>query len=246
MPEPITAPSPAVNQAQPAPAAGATQDAATPTPATQGTTQPPATQGSAEEQKLVDIRALHESREQIRALRTELDALKLQQQYHPQQLPQQQQQFQQPANDVARQLEELWEDDPRKAMQAEVMMALNWYDNSNAEMDRQEEKLASQYTDFNNYRAQIRGYLRSIPVAERAKPGMVESAYYFVKGQSTDTLLKQREEEFMKKMGAGRNATGIGYGGMPTTPTTDAPTFEQQEMAAKMGMSVEDYMKHRR
>jgi len=227
----------AVNQTPTAPVAGAIPTATPQAPATQGPAQ--------DEQKMVDLRALQESREQIKSLRAELDMVRA----GPQQygMPQQQQYQAPPQENYQQQLENLWDEDPRKAMQAEVMMALNWYDASNAAVDKQEETLASKYTDFNNYRGQIRSYLRGIPVAERTKPGMVESAYYFVKGQSTDDILKQREEELMKKYHAGGMAGGLRYGATSASTSAADPStasMEQKMQADKMGMSIEDYMKN--
>ena len=221
--------------------ANASQTANTQAPASQAPVQAPL----GDEQKMVDLRALQESREQIKSLRAELDMMRTVPQY-----PQQQQQYQYqapPQENVSQQLEALWDEDPRKAMQAEVMMALNWYDASNASVDKQEEVLASKYTDFNNYRGKIRSYLRSIPVAERVKPGMVESAYYFVKGQSTDDILKQREEELLKKYHAGGMAGGLTYGTTSSSTSNTDPqqaTMAQKVQADKMGMSIEDYMKN--
>ena len=219
----------------------------TPTSPAPATTAPTQTPDGANEQKMVDLRALQESRDQIKSLRAELDLVRQTQQYQAPPAAQQYGAQVPPQEDIHQQLENLWDEDPRKAMQTEVMMALNWYDASNAAVDKQEEALAGKYTDFNNYRSQIRSYLRGIPVAERTKPGMVESAYYFVKGQSTDDILKQREEELLRKYHAGGMASGISYGATSASTSANDPstaTPAQRAQAAKMGQTIEDYMKH--
>lgn len=130
-------------------------------------------------------------------------------------------------------------------MQTEVMMALSWYDSTNAELDSQEHQIAGKYKDFDQYRTEVRRYLRSIPVSDRARPGMVESAYYFVKGRGADNLLKAKEEELLKRIRAGEAVQGITHGTMPSSASDQQPlkpTQEQINAAAAMGMKVEDYM----
>jgi len=223
-----------------------------------GTTPPVADTGTPapeDPQKMVPLAALHEERNNTKALKDEIDALK-QAMYSTPQQPQQQQnpyqQQQQPYNpqqnqqqQMSQQLEEMWDDDPRKAMQTEVMMALNWYDQANASVDVQESQAAKAHTDFDNYRNEVRQYIRTLPVTERSNPGMVESAYYFVKGRYSDDVVKKSEEAILAKIRAGEYAQGINYGaGSPAVPVTAAQATPQQaQMAANMGMSVEDYMK---
>ncbi len=231
---------------------GATPEpVATPPVPAQGTPEPTPAPGTppADGEKMVPLAALHEERNTTKSLKDEIEGLKQalytqpQQPQYPQQPQMQQQQY--PQNPMQNQqvvLEEMWEEDPRKAMQTEVMMALNWYDKANATVDQQEAQAAKSHPDFDTYRNEVRSYIRSLPVNERANPGMVESAYYFVKGRYADDHAKTREAELLAKMKAGQYAAGIPY----SAPAPAAPaqaTMEEAQMAANMGLSIEDYMK---
>lgn len=213
--------------------------------AAQGT---PAPEGGADgqpagDQKVVPLAALHESREREKALKAELEALKTYQPAQPQQYYSPQP-MQPQIDDVTAKLDGMWEEDPRRAMQTEILMAFNWYDSVGADLDAQEAKAKEGHTDFDTYRPKVREYLRSLPVAERAKPGVVESAYYFVKGQNADTLLSEQEKAIISKIRAGEAVQGIAAGastGAPAPQATQA-TPEQINAANAMGMKVEDYM----
>lgn len=142
-------------------------------------------------------------------------------------------------------IQRLWESDPQRAVQAEIMMAINWMDGVSANVDQQEESVASKYPDYNNFRNQIRGYLRTIPIAQRSQPGVIEAAYYFVKGQSVDTVVKSAQEEILRKIRAGESIQGFDTPSMSPAPSQTAPLNEDQKrVAAAMGMSAEDYQKY--
>lgn len=201
--------------------------------------------GQQQPAQTVDLRALHEAREQIKGLREELQTYKAAHQVTQYAQPvQQQQAFQ----DVGAQLEKMWEEDPRKAMQAEITMALQWYDSSNAEVDQQEEVASKRYADFDKYRGQIRKYLRSVPVSERIKPGMVESAFHFVKGMDVDNIIKAREEELLAKYRAGEMASGVTTAGASGTSagTGVKYTVDELKAAQAMNMPIEQYLKYKR
>lgn len=198
---------------------------------------------TAEGQKMVPLPALHEAREEVKALRAEMETLK--QTYGQTQVNSAPTYQAPPQNNMAAQLENLWEEDPRRAMQTEVMMALNWYDSTNAELDNQESQASSKHDDFDKYRNEVRSFLRRLPVTERNKPGVVELAYYQVKGQKADQMLSSREQEIIRKIRAGESIQGLE--GTVTASIQQQPvkaTVDQEKAALAMGIPVEEYMKH--
>ena len=144
-----------------------------------------------------------------------------------------------PQQDWQKQVEQLWETDPRKAVQAEIMAAVTWYDSVAANIDAQEHNLSSKYTDYNNYRNEVRKYVRSLPIEQRMKEGIVELAYYAVKGQKVDSTMeeirKKMEQEILDKINRGE-LTSTPAGTVTTPPTT--PTYqvtdEEKKVAAVM------------
>jgi hypothetical protein len=157
----------------------------------------------------------------------------------------------QPQDEYRKQLDHLWETDPRKAVQAEIMTAFTWYDTTQAQIDTQEHNLSTKYPDYNNVRNEIRNYIRSLPIEQRARDGVVELAYYAVKGQRVDSTLegmkKEWEADFLRRLQAGE-LTGVPAGAVsapPIIPSIQA-TAEERAVADAMGMSVEDYLKNRR
>lgn len=191
---------------------------------------------------------LGETKSQMQALKEELEILKQAGiggrqsgpgQYAPQAVPQ---------DHAHRQLEALWESDPKRAMQTELQMALQWYDQSNAAVEIQADEVAKKHADFNKYRSEVNRYLRTIPIETRTKPGVVEAAYFYVRGQKVDDLVNLSREELIAKIRNGERVQGLEgapAGAYQPAPTPDAkPTAEQINVAAAMNMSVEDYMKH--
>ena len=253
MPEPTATPNPAdpaANPGTPAPAGGATPN---PAPAT-----PPADGGQGgspaePDPKTVDLRALQESRDREKVLKGEIDALKtLYGNTPPGQGPAAPSQLPTAGDNVANvghKLEALWDEDPRKAMQTELMMAINWYDSTNTEVDVQSDAAATKYTDFDQYRTQINKYLRGLPVTERSRPGMVESAYFFIKGKGADALLTKKEEELRGRYAAGVGATGF-PGGTTTVATSGGQnvqlTADELKVAEAMGITPEQYAKNKK
>ena len=71
-------------------------------------------------------------------------------------------------------LEKLWQTDPRQAVQTEIMLAAQWQDNINAQVDGEAEQLAGKYADFNDYRNTAMRYVRALPLDQRARQGIVE------------------------------------------------------------------------
>jgi hypothetical protein len=145
------------------------------------------------------------------------------------------------------QLEHLWETDPRKAVQTEILAAMNWYDRINADVDSQEDQVASKYPDFNNYRSEVRGYIRQMPPDQRGKPGVVELAYYAVRGQKVDQLIEANTRELLRKIQAGEAVQGLGGGTFsapPVQPGVVTLTPEQQAVARAMHMDDASYIKH--
>jgi len=200
--------------------------------------------------KQVPLQALQEERgkrqdEHSRAdgLAKELDDLKAvvaNQQY-------QQQQPQQPQVDPRAELDQIWDDDPRKAVQVEIMYAMDWRDRIDSNLEVQADQLARQYPDFNNYRSTALGQVRSMPLNQRGGNKVLETAYFYVRGQNADVMMKNQEAELLEKYRRGE----ISAQGLATPPgsfSAPAPTGgisateEQMRVASAMGMSTEDYM----
>lgn len=261
MPEPITpAPGTAVNV--PNPPAPGVPEATPPAPGVKGE---PGTPPVKEEEKMVPLAALKESRDMIKDLKGQVDALQnavLPKQQTPspygfdnyghQSAPQQYVQPQHapqhdpyaPPVDPAAQM---YANNPRQAVQREIMMAFDWYDKTNTALDAQIDGLAGDHPDVANYRTDINKYLRTLPPQSRGQKGVAELAYYVVKGQNTDTLVSNSVQETLAKIKAGESVQGLTAStGASTAPVTDVkPSQEEANMAARMNMTVEEYMKHK-
>jgi hypothetical protein len=195
--------------------------------------------------------ALREEREKTQALKAELEILKQiagdnvlfdvagrpVPKAPQQQTPQNQQ-------DYTAQMEKMWEDDPRKAVQMEIMSAMTWRDSLEAGVDQQEMEAANKYKDFNKYRDTVRQYVKALPLDQRAKPGVVDLAYYVVKGQQSNNIYEQAQQELLRKIKAGEQVQGLAPGTHSQPPQQKGPTLtaEQLAVAEAMGLSPEDYI----
>ena len=199
---------------------------------------------------MVPITALHEEREKRQSLASEVEALKAQLSRssapaQPTMAP-----AAQPVTDdvmMRKQLDDLWRDDPRKAMQVETQIALNWRDNVEAYVDSQMEEMSNKYKDFGNYQKPVRQLLRQIPLDQRAKPGVVEAAFFMAKGQKTEDIIKAEVEARLKKMTsadlAAMSAGGSSGGGQPASSGLSP---EEKTAAMAMGISETEYLKFRK
>lgn len=151
------------------------------------------------------------------------------------------------------QLDDLWANNPREAFRVELGSAFNFYDRVNASVDQQEQQLASDdrfRSDFSQYQNQIRSYIRQLPVAQRGKPGIVELAYYVIKGQASGQAQHQSYQQgaaaaAQAAAAAAGNVMGTGGSGGPANPP--AQLTEQEKNAARvLGISEEDYQKNKR
>lgn len=230
------------------PPEGGNKPSATPPPEA----NKPGAQGDppANEDQTVPIRALHEEREKRQALQAESVALREQVDQLKGFLTNKPEEPAVPVqgdpNAFKQQLDELWETDPRKATQTEIQAAMDWYDRQNAGMQLQEDDAAKKFPDYNDYRTEIRTYLRKLPPQDRSKPGVVDLAYYASKGQKTDAIVQLKTEEILRKIKAGESVQGLNAG---TTPASSLPqgvqaTEEQVKVAEAMGMTLEDYLSH--
>jgi hypothetical protein len=147
---------------------------------------------------------------------------------------------------VSAELEKLWEEDPRKAVQMEILSAMSWRDQQDSAVDKQEMEAAKAHTDFNQYRDVIRQYVRALPLDQRSKQGVVELAYYVVKGQASDGIAERAQQELLKRIRAGENVQGLKPGTVSKAPSQKGPkvTDEIRAVAEMMNMSVEDYLKN--
>jgi len=264
MPEPVKAGDTAVAPAQPAKPAAEVKPGQ-PAPAAIGATPTPGAKPDESQPSMVPLAALQEERNKRQGLQAELEALRKvaggnmlfdingnpvsaqsQQGYQPpQQGYQPVQQAPQPQEDLRKKLDEMWESDPRKAVQTEMMMAFQYYDRVNGDLDRAVDDLSSKYSDFGDYRADVLRYSRSLPMEQRSAPVM-EAAYFFIKGQRANGLIDRERQEILRKIQAGENVQGLTPGvGSPLQPENKGKLSEDQLRAASaMGMTPEDYLKN--
>lgn len=192
---------------------------------------------------MVPLPALQEERSKRQELEAEVARLRSQVNQ-----PVQQQQSQGIAQiDPKVELEKLWDTDPRKAVQVEIMYAMDWRDRQDATLNSQADQLAMKYGDFNNYRSSALGYVRNLPAHQRGAPGILEAAYYMVRGQNVDQLLLARETELMEKYRRGEitaqqlTQPAGSFSAPLTAPGSVTLTQDQLAVAAAMGMTPESY-----
>lgn len=189
---------------------------------------------------MVPLPALQEERTKRQELEAEVGRLRAQ-------VAQPQQQQQAVAQvDPKIELEKLWDTDPRKAVQVEIMYAMDWRDRVDASLNTQADQLAMKYPDFNNYRSSTLGYIRTLPAHQRGAAGILEAAYYMVRGQNVDQLLQARETELLEKYRRGeitaqQLATPAGSFSAPTSPQGTVLTADQLAVASAMGLTPEGY-----
>lgn len=197
----------------------------------------------------VPLRELQDERDKRQALQAELENLR-RAPVNPQQQPYQQPQQQyQPvaAVDPRVELEKLWDTDPRKAVQVEIMYAMDWRDRQEASLNQQADVLAQQYPDFNNYRTSALAFVRSLPAHQRGSPGVLNAAYFMTRGQNVDSLLKQQEQDWLGKYQRGEitaqqlQQPAGGYSVPPVAPGTVTLTQDQLAAAQMMRMTPEQY-----
>ena len=210
----------------------------------------------------VPIAALHEERTKRQALDTKLAQLqslfgdKFKIDEHGNVVP-----IQQAATPVSpqapltqdqllKELDKTWNEDPRKAVNMEMMMALNWYDSIHASIDTQKDAVKGKFPDFPLFENEVNQHLKKLPLDQRSKPGAVELAYLVAKGTRADTMMQSEKtkavEELLKRIQAGEQIQGLNIGTFSVTPpaTGSKPTQDQVRAAAAMNMSIEDYMKY--
>jgi hypothetical protein len=241
-PQAPAAPAPAqvVNPVIPPAAAPAAAAPAPAKPAVPGTPAPVIPAGA------VPLAALQEERDRRQSLQAELESLKAQVSKLQQPVQQQYQQPQQQQIDTRAELDKMWETDPRKAVQWEIMLAAQWQDNVNTQVDAEADNLASKHKDFNNFRGEAMRYVRSLPIEQRARPGIVEMAYMLARGQGVDQIIEQQrlqlQQQFQQNPAMFQMPTGAG--GTPPPSNQPAPgvlTDEQVKVAAAMGLTPEKY-----
>ena len=236
MPDPIVdvKPAAAVPAASPAPALQAQ-----PTPA--AAPKPGEPSKDVKQESLVPLPALQEERSKRQALESEVAELRRMMTSQQTQPMVPQQQF-----DPRAELEKLWESDPKKAVQVEIMYAMDWRDRVEANLEIQADQMARKYPDFNSYRSSALGQVRSLPLNQRGSNGILEAAYFMVRGQNADTMIQQREAELLEKYRRGEISvqglsTPPGSFSAPAIPQGTQLSEEQRRVAEAMGMSPESY-----
>ena len=207
-------------------------------------------------QQMVPITALHEERDKRQALAAEVEALRAKVDSITTAAPA-------GNNDESKggvsnynapgpfieQLDQLWRDDPRRAMQTELMMAVNWRDQVDSQVDDQIDAASTKYKDFNDHQSEVRKYVRKLPVEQRSKPGIIEAAYFMVKGRNADAYAKIEAERLLKKAQAGDGAQSINAGSSGGGDGTQAGatlTNEEKTAAAALGVSEAEYLKYKK
>ncbi len=151
-----------------------------------------------------------------------------------------------------KQLEKTWEEDPRKAVNMEVMMALNWYDSLNSVLESQKDVVRAKYQDFGTFEGEVNRHLKKLPMDQRSQVGAVELAYLVAKGSKADSMLQSEKDkavaELIKRIQAGEQIQGITGGtiSVPSSTSGPKPTQDQVAAANAMGMKIEDYMKYQK
>lgn len=230
----------------------------TPEPEAGSTQQTPGSSGSS----TVPLAALQEERTKRQTLQHELEHLKTlvsgqpQQadpygsvhQYNPQAQPAYTQQ--QPSQQVyQQQLQELWETNPQQAVSHQINGAFAAYDQINTFVENQVTMAESRYNDFGTYREQVRNYINTVPVTQRGRPGLVDAAYYMVKGQNADTLAEQARAAASQQAAGVFNTQQPGAGvSIPGTQPRAGQGLSQEErnVARVMGMTEEEYLHNKR
>lgn len=145
---------------------------------------------------------------------------------------------------VRKQLDELWENDPRKAMQSEMTIAIGWYDQVATAVEDQMDNAAGKYTDFDKYRNNIRNYLRRLPMDQRSKPGIVEAAYFLQKGQSIDSIIENERKTIAERIAAGEDIQNLPSGGSTPLPDRSGQkrySKDEVAIAQQYGLTPEEY-----
>lgn len=193
---------------------------------------------------MVPLPALQEERSKRQELEAEVSRLRQQVGQAVQQQPQQQGIAQ---VDPKVELEKLWDTDPRKAVQVEIMYAMDWRDRVDGALNAQADNLAMKYPDFNNYRSSALGYVRTLPAHQRGAAGILEAAYYMVRGQNVDQLLQSREAELLERYRRGEltaqqvSQPAGAFSAPLVNPGAITLNADQLAVAAAMGMSPESY-----
>ena len=175
---------------------------------------------SGEGSKQVPIAALHDERNRRQALEAKIKQMEsvfgdqITYDSAGNLIPKQPQQPQQPVQQQNWQaeLDRLWQEDPRKAMQQEMGATIQWYDQVNTAVETQMDELSAKHPDFQTYRGHVRGYLRKLPVDQRARPGIVEAAYFLHKGQNLDKVLEEERRRANERYSSGEAIQGINGG----------------------------------
>ena len=193
------------------------------------------------QESLVPLPALQEERTKRQALEAEVADLRRMVGSIPQAPVQQQ-----PAYNPRAEIDKLWEEDPKKAVLAEIDWKMGYRDWVDANVEIHADQMALKYPDFNNYRSIVMGHVRSLPVEQRANEKVLEAAYFYSKGQRFDTLIQQREAEIIERYRRGElSAQGLAtppgsFSSPMLTPGVQL-TEEQRRVAEAMGMSPEGY-----
>jgi hypothetical protein len=188
-----------------------------------------------------------EERDKRQGLQSELESLRGQLSALKQQVTGVQAPVAQPQNDMKAHLDKLWETDPRQAVQAEIMMAAQWMDNVNAQVEHEAASLAGKYNDFNDYRNIAMGYVRSLPLEQRGRPGVVEMAYLVARGQNVDKIIENQRAQLAQQFQQNPAMFQVPPGaGAPQVMVGAKPALNDDQMkaAAAMGMSPEEYGKY--
>lgn len=254
MPDPVQTPqgTPAVPAAAPVPAATQPQAPAKPAQGTPAPAQQPGASPVAAPTipppGMVPVSAMHEERTKRQELERELAQLRSTQQPAPQQqqLPQQVVPMAQGAP-TQEQMDHLWATDPRRAVNVQMEMYGDYRDRVDGSVNYNADQIAQRNPDFNNYRSMVLGYVRTLPLNQRANPGIIEAAYHMIRGQNVDQLLQAQQAEILAKYQRGEFTAQMlqqpvgGYSAPIVTPGNVQLSADQMKVAEMMGLDPQAY-----
>ena len=143
-------------------------------------------------------------------------------------------------------MDKLWQTDPRAAVERTVMLAAQWQDNINAQVDGEAAGLATKYTDFNDYRDTAMRYVRALPLDQRARPGIVEMAYLVTRGQNVDTIIERQRadmaRQFQQNPASFQMPPGAGAPAIDSSNQVQA-TDAEARAARAMKIPIDQYLR---
>ena len=208
--------------------------------------------GSGDGDKKVPLAALHEAREEIKALKTQMDQLKsmvpgvyYDAQGNPVsvQPPNATNPVTPPAQTLQAEMDQAFEmGDYKRAVALQLRAYHDWSESTRNSVDDQIDSLLQEQPDAAKYLPQMRKYLRTIPLEQRSAAGTAKLAYFVVKGQNVDKVVAEAQKQWEQKLNGGLAAQGVSAGaGLASGTGPRSFTKDEIAIAANYGMKPEEY-----